>query len=71
VEMGAEVDVEEPWDSVMLGNGSSGPGNGQRRPAPMRSSQWKKAAVEGSWGAPEEWPCFRNGILGGSSIFAA
>jgi hypothetical protein len=45
VEMGAKVDIEETQDSVMIGNGSSGPDNGQRRPALTRSLRQKACGV--------------------------
>jgi hypothetical protein len=44
-----------------LVDGLVGPGDSQRRPAPVRSSRWKQKVTGSSWDALEELTCFGDG----------
>jgi hypothetical protein len=61
LDVGVGVVVEGLWDSVILVDGWSGPGKGQRRLAPVRSS-WRRGEQK-----DDEWSRGSGGGKGGTS----
>jgi hypothetical protein len=63
VEVEAGADVEVPWDSVMLGDSSLGPGNGLRLPTIGSTRRRMQETTTGSATSASQWPAARGRLL--------